>query len=69
MVDRKQFNSNLKPNPQLMELLERAKSVEITKEMQHEQRVSFVYGNAPVSSKITQESARQTVESLHFMSS
>ena len=66
MADRKQFHSNLEADPILMELLEQAKTVKITKEMQYEQRVSFVYGNAPESSRVTKESARETVENLYF---
>ncbi len=52
--------------PELRALLERAKSVALTDEELLEQRVSFIYGNAPVDSQITKESARKAVHRLRL---
>lgn len=57
MAERKAALGRAPDRPELRALLERAKSVTLTDEDLLEQRVSFVYGNAP----ITRESARRAV--------
>lgn len=43
----------------LAELLEAAKSYEMSPDEKFEQRVSFVYGTLPFDSKVTREQVRQ----------
>ena len=61
MAERKAALGRAPDRPELRVLLERAKSVTLTDEDLLEQRVSFVYGNAPMDSPITKESARSAV--------
>ena len=61
MAERKAALRRAPARPELRALLERAKSVTLTDEELLEQRVSFVYGNAPMDSPITKESARRAV--------
>lgn len=58
MADRKQFQNVPTPDPELTRLLSASKDV--TEEELREQRVSFAFGNAPVSSydRITKASVR-----------
>ncbi len=59
MADRKQFQNVKAPDPELMRLLEAARSKTVTEEELQEQRVSFAFGNAPDSPLITKDSVRQ----------
>lgn len=61
MARSKEICRRAPPRPELQALLERAKSVTLTEEQLREQQVSFVYGNAPMDSPITKESAREAV--------
>jgi hypothetical protein len=54
------------PRPALEHLLEQARLNGVTDEQLQEQRVSFVYGNAPENSRITKESARTASKSLRL---
>ena len=60
MADRKQFRNVPEPDPELMRLLDAARNTAVTEEELREQRVSFAFGNAPVSASasITKESVR-----------
>ena len=64
MADRKQFQNVSAPDPELIRLLENARRRPVTEEELHEQRISFAYGNAPVSGLITKESVRQASERI-----
>ena len=64
MAERKATLRRAPPRPQLEALLEGAKQVVLTEEQLREQRASFVYGNAPKGSRITKESARQSVDRI-----
>ena len=66
MAERKAALRRAPDRPELRALLERAKSVTLTDEDLLEQRVSFVYGNAPMDSQITKESARRAVYRLRL---
>ena len=57
MAERKQALKRAPERPELQKLLEHAKTITVTDEQLQEQRVSFVYGNAPKGSRITKESA------------
>jgi hypothetical protein len=50
--------------PILDKLLEKARKVTISDEELAEQRVSFAFGNAPESSKITKDSARRAAKKI-----
>lgn len=58
MAARKPFLGPAPAHPELDRLREQTRSLKVTDEQLAEQRISFVYGNAPVGSKITKESAR-----------
>jgi hypothetical protein len=61
--------SVLKPapaRPELDRLLETSLRAGITNEQLQEQRVSFVYGNAPEGSRITKESARKASRNIRI---
>lgn len=61
MAERKSALNRAPQRPELERLLERAKTVHVTEEMLREQRVSFVYGNAPKGSRITKASAKSAI--------
>jgi hypothetical protein len=58
MAERKSALKRAPQRRELERLLERAKTVIVSDEQLLEQRISFVYGNAPHDSRITKESAR-----------
>lgn len=58
MADRKVFLGSAPQHPELDRLLTEARNKPVTDAQLEEQRVSFVYGNAPHSSRITKDSAR-----------
>lgn len=59
MVDRKQFQTDLEIDPELEDLLARARETEVSEDELHEQRISFAFGNAPPDADlITKESVR-----------
>lgn len=69
MVARKTIMIPAPPRPELERLLEKAREHTITDEELQEQRVSFVYGNAPIRSNITKESARTASRSMRLLPS
>jgi len=66
MADRKQFLGNALVDPELEELLEKAKKTEITEEQLHEQRISFAFGNALDSDLITKETVRVASQNIRL---
>ncbi len=64
MAERKSALKRAPDRPELQRLLAQARTAVITDEMLQEQRVSFVYGNAPVGSGTTRESARRATKSI-----
>ena len=60
MADRKQFQNIPEPDPELMRLLGESRNRTVTEEELREQRVSFAFGNAPLSTadRITKDSVR-----------
>lgn len=66
MAERKVAIRRAPDRPELRALLERARSVTLTEEDLREQKVSFVYGNAPKGSGITRESAREAVDRIRI---
>ena len=68
MAERKSVLRRAPDRPELQKKLERAKTIVVTDEQLQEQRVSFVYGNAPEGSKITKDSARRATQHLRITS-
>ena len=65
MAERKPFLGNIKVDRDLQELLETSKQKPVTEDELTEQRISFAYGNAPVSAKsITKDSVRKTSQHI-----
>jgi hypothetical protein len=64
VADRKSSLIRAPERPELKRLLERAKTVVITDEQLLEQRISFVYGNAPKGSRISKDSARTSARGI-----
>jgi hypothetical protein len=60
MADRKQFQNVPAADPELTRLLSESRDQVVTEEELREQRVSFAFGNAPVSAaeRITKDSVR-----------
>jgi hypothetical protein len=58
MAARKPFLGPTPSHPELDRLREQTRGLKVTDEQLAEQRISFIYGNAPVGSAITKESAR-----------
>ena len=58
MAARKPFIGPAPSHPELHKLRELTRDIKVTDEQIAEQRISFIYGNAPVDSPITKESAR-----------
>lgn len=69
MADRKQFFGDIKPDPELVELLKKAALITMTEDDLREQRISFAFGNAPADSKnITKDSVRHASEHIRLKS-
>jgi len=66
MAARKQFQTTLPGNPELNRLLEKARKTEVSEAELHEQRVSFAFGNAPESDRITRESVQYASEHIRL---
>jgi len=64
MAERKAALKRAPERPSLQSLLERAKGRTLSEDELREQRASFVYGNAPKGSRITKESARNSVSHI-----
>ncbi len=59
MAARKPLLRPTPSHPELDRLREETRNLKLTDEQLAEQRISFVYGNAPADSAITKESARR----------
>ena len=64
MAERKASLKRAPMRPELRALLDHAKTVVVTDEELQEQRVSFIYGNAPKDSRITKDSARKAARRI-----
>jgi hypothetical protein len=68
MADRKQFQNVPPPDPELVRLLEGTRNSSVSEEDLREQRVSFAFGNAPLSSdRITKESVRASSHHMKLL--
>jgi len=67
MADRKQFQNVPAPDPELMGLLEACRDRSVSEDELHEQRISFAYGNAPVSKLITKDSVRLASQNIRLL--
>lgn len=66
MAERKSALERAPDRPELRRKLDLARIVEVTDDQLREQRISFVYGNAPMGSRITKESARRATEHIRI---
>ncbi|HTT74646.1 MAG TPA: hypothetical protein VMF50_01540 [Candidatus Binataceae bacterium] len=64
MAARKPFLGPTPSHPELDRLREETRQIKVKDDELAEQRISFIYGNAPADSTITKESARSA--SLRF---
>jgi hypothetical protein len=68
MADRKQFLNVPAPDAELMRLLGASHNKPVTEEELKEQRVSFAFGNAPASDRITKDSVRAASTHMRLLS-
>jgi hypothetical protein len=64
MAERKPVFGPAPVHPELDRLLEQTRTIAVSEADLQEQRISFAYGNAPQSSKITKESIRDASKSI-----
>ncbi len=65
MANRKQFLGETRLDPELVEMLAKARKTPVTEEVLHEQRISFAFGNSPADSELTtKESVRKSSQSI-----
>jgi hypothetical protein len=69
MADRQQFFNTVKPDPELMKILDASRNIPATEEELSEQRISFAFGNAPQDSDqlITKDSVRLASKSIRLL--
>lgn len=67
MAARKSYLGPAPIRPELDALLEQARTTKITDEQLQEQRISFAYGNAPDSVRITKQSVRDASMSIRII--
>ena len=67
MAIRKSFLGPAPLHPELDKALEATRAIPVTEAQLEEQRISFAYGNAPISSElITKESVRAASKSIRL---
>jgi len=66
MADRKQFLNVALADADLVRLLGETRDVQVTDEQLREQRISFAFGNAPLSLDITRDSVVRASESMRL---
>jgi hypothetical protein len=64
MADRKQFENVPDADPELTQLLQESRHKVVTEEELRQQRISFAFGNALGSERVTKESVRSTSEHI-----
>lgn len=67
MADRKQFERIPAIDPELNRLLQASRNISVTEEELHEQRISFAFGNALNSDRITKDSVRTASQNLKLL--
>jgi hypothetical protein len=68
MADRKQFLGVVNANEDLLRLLSESRHQIATDDELREQRISFAFGNALNSDRITKDSVRQASQSVRLFS-
>jgi len=68
MADRKQFIGKFLINDDLKDILEKTKDVVVSDEQLKEQRISFAFGNSPISDHITKETVRKSSGTIRLAS-
>ncbi len=67
MADRKQFENVPVPDAGLTRLLQASRTKVVTEKELQEQRISFAFGNALGSERITKDSVRVTSEHIKLL--
>jgi hypothetical protein len=67
MAERKQFENVPAPDPELTRLLAASRARAVTEDELLEQRISFAFGNALGSERITKESVRLASKNIKLM--
>lgn len=67
MPERKQLLESIPVDEELARLLEEIGDTPVTEEELREQRISFAFGNAPMTSKVSKESVRRASENIKLM--
>jgi hypothetical protein len=67
MADRKQFENVPAADPELTRLLQASQARQVSEEELREQRISFAFGNALGSDRITKESVRLASEHIKLL--
>jgi hypothetical protein len=67
MADRKQFQNTVAADAELVRIMEESRRRPVTEEELREQRISFAYGNAPVSNLITKDSVRRASKQIKLV--
>lgn len=67
MADRKQFQGIESADAELIALLAETRDLVVNDAQLREQRISFAFGNAPLSSEITRDSVLRASESMRLV--
>jgi hypothetical protein len=68
MADRKQFLEVLEADEELVRLLDTSRDQAVTDDVLREQRVSFAFGNALNSDRVTKETVRHASNHVRLIS-
>ena len=68
MSTRKQFETSLELTPEMERLIKEAQNKGVSEEDLQQQRVSFAYGNALKSERITKDTVLRTSQSIRLHS-
>lgn len=68
MADRKQFSDVAEADAELVRLLDTSRSRIVTEEVLREQRISFAFGNALNSERVTKDTVRHASENIRLLS-
>jgi hypothetical protein len=66
MADRKQFVNVAPADAELVRLLDSTRDIQVSDEQLREQRVSFAFGNSPLSTEISRDSVVRASESMRL---
>lgn len=67
MADRKQFSGLIAADEELIRLLDASRNTPVTEDELREQRISFAFGNALDSDRITKASVRHASQHIRLL--